>query len=609
VPHVAPGFHGVPARDYVTDVVAALLLLLSLGLPWNGSTQATKHIEVILITILSVLSLSVHYLYRVGVFPPAWQARTVALVRALVNVPYFAIAVIAVVLDLVSILGKSSSITPGVGPAVLVGLAGATLAAVPRAGETDATFAGAQTAWLRPTFLGLAIAAVVFQVLGLIAPAVNGMYGSFGGAAIAYLVITAVGLAAIAVWALLAVARGDDAWRPTLIVTGATLVLWTLCVARDTSMLTVGAASLGVVVLPAAASLATAPAAWRIGADRRGYGLAAAGDALLYVVLLAGFGVAHAIVLLTQGRYVSTGTVVTVLVIELIIGVAAVVGRASLAGPTRVPALVVLGFVLVLGIVVLAVAGASDQLSADWVDGLLAFGLPLAAAWALALPAVNKTLTDVFRSVAPAPGPGYAPPGGAPYAGPAPTYGPAAPTGPVPGYGPPAYGPPAGAPSYGPPAPAGPTGPAPAAPTPPTVSAPAAATPEQAPAAGRASAAPEQAAPEPAAPEQATDAATAPTPAATAPAAAAPEATPGPAPAAPVPAPAREAAPAPSHGFTAQQAADPATDPVLLNRIAAEAPELRPSLAANPATYPALLQWLADLHDPAVDAALAKRPQ
>jgi hypothetical protein len=76
-----------------------------------------------------------------------------------------------------------------------------------------------------------------------------------------------------------------------------------------------------------------------------------------------------------------------------------------------------------------------------------------------------------------------------------------------------------------------------------------------------------------------------------------------------VPDPAREAAPAPSHGFTAQQAADPATDPVLLNRIAAEAPELRPSLAANPATYPALLQWLADLHDPAVDAALAKRPQ
>ena len=35
----------------------------------------------------------------------------------------------------------------------------------------------------------------------------------------------------------------------------------------------------------------------------------------------------------------------------------------------------------------------------------------------------------------------------------------------------------------------------------------------------------------------------------------------------------------------------------------------RPDLAANPATYPALLDWLAALHDPAVDTALATRPR
>jgi hypothetical protein len=268
-PRVVPGFAGVPARDYATDVVAALLLLLSLGLAWDAGTQATAHIEVVLVTILSVLSLSVHYLYRVGVFPPAWSARTVALVRALVNVPYFVLVVIAVLLDVVSVLSQSTSITPVAGSALVVGLAGATLAAVPRAAEADAAFAAAMTARLRATFLGLAIAAALFQLLGLIAPAVNGGYGGLGGSWIAYLVINAFALAAVAVWALVAVSRGDDAWRPVVVVTGAALVLWTLFVSRESGLTTAGA-TLGLVVLPVAAPLATAPAAWRIGSNRRG---------------------------------------------------------------------------------------------------------------------------------------------------------------------------------------------------------------------------------------------------------------------------------------------------------------------------------------------------
>lgn len=62
-----------------------------------------------------------------------------------------------------------------------------------------------------------------------------------------------------------------------------------------------------------------------------------------------------------------------------------------------------------------------------------------------------------------------------------------------------------------------------------------------------------------------------------------------------------------TYGYTAEQALDPNTDQMTIARIAQYAPELRPCLARNPNTYPELLDWLAKLHDPAVDAALATR--
>lgn len=56
--------------------------------------------------------------------------------------------------------------------------------------------------------------------------------------------------------------------------------------------------------------------------------------------------------------------------------------------------------------------------------------------------------------------------------------------------------------------------------------------------------------------------------------------------------------------FTAQQAADPSPTGELLAAIAASRPDLRPYVASNPSPYPALLEWLAGLRDPAVDSAL-----
>ncbi|MBO0594350.1 hypothetical protein I2485_07215 [Nesterenkonia sp. E16_7] len=54
-------------------------------------------------------------------------------------------------------------------------------------------------------------------------------------------------------------------------------------------------------------------------------------------------------------------------------------------------------------------------------------------------------------------------------------------------------------------------------------------------------------------------------------------------------------------------AADPRTDWDTLHSIAENHPALRPTVAENPATYPELLEALASLGDPEIDAALTRR--
>ncbi|MBE6482297.1 MAG: hypothetical protein E7Z94_08010 [Actinomyces ruminicola] len=55
------------------------------------------------------------------------------------------------------------------------------------------------------------------------------------------------------------------------------------------------------------------------------------------------------------------------------------------------------------------------------------------------------------------------------------------------------------------------------------------------------------------------------------------------------------------------RASDPNAELKTLHELANNYPGLRPYIAENPRTYPALLDWLATLGDPAVDAALARR--
>jgi len=56
-----------------------------------------------------------------------------------------------------------------------------------------------------------------------------------------------------------------------------------------------------------------------------------------------------------------------------------------------------------------------------------------------------------------------------------------------------------------------------------------------------------------------------------------------------------------------QQAADPTTDLATLAALAHEHADLRPVIALNPSAYDGLLDWMSQLGDPAVNAALAQR--
>lgn len=124
-------FASVPVSDYIRDGVAATLLLVSMFMVWTygagGGSVAGSRIDVILITLVSMLSVSLPYLWRSGVFGPSWDYRRTQLARVGVNAPYFVMALVYVILELVY--------RQGLGPAMAFGLAGAILAAQPRRAE------------------------------------------------------------------------------------------------------------------------------------------------------------------------------------------------------------------------------------------------------------------------------------------------------------------------------------------------------------------------------------------------------------------------------------------------------------------------------------------
>ena len=108
----AKPFASLTTRDYVTDAVAAVLLLVSLSLTWrlpSFSPQPASDVAWALpVTLLALAALVLPYLARLGAFPGSWSVHTTRRWRLLLTAPY-GLAVLAQVLpphDRVAVLAR-----------------------------------------------------------------------------------------------------------------------------------------------------------------------------------------------------------------------------------------------------------------------------------------------------------------------------------------------------------------------------------------------------------------------------------------------------------------------------------------------------------------------
>ena len=571
-------FAGIPASDWARDAGALLLLLISLALPWMNSPDtysmsetigATGRIEVILITLLSLFSLSLTYLLRAGVFGPGVGLAQIWLIRMLVNVPYALLVLGFMLVDVFS-----TDKTTGLGYAAAFGLAGAFLAAQPRSAEL-AGIVGEHPItrlWYRILIgYGVVVALTVLGtlVLGILATT----SAELTGVVLLTAVIAVLAGAAAALLPIYGIIRGNAIWLTIARALGATAIGVIVIDAFTDHQLSVGGIeSLGyggypLILLAGLFGLACSPALRLAMAPTepisKWFGVAS----LTLVLIIGTAGLSLLIVIATLigsgADSGSTGLNIGAAIVLSIIVVVAIIARTTLRSNPATSQWLVLGLtglITVLGIVFLVLRAKSisdenlGQLYSWLFEGAtytsfsliilttaatlsltLTFGLPALVFYALTAPAAVRGYFTQY--------------------------------GPVRAQPPAAY-----------------TGYAAAVPVAPAVSTvPAAAPTVQA------------------------DAAVPVEPARVAPVPVAPEAQPvaPSAPATPVEPTAELPVASPSAASLA--AGNPATSAAELYDLAQKHPEVWPQLAGNPSTYPDLLTWLAQSPDPLVQQALRAR--
>lgn len=131
----------VPTRaNRVRDGVAVALLVLALLLPWNlefgvgvPDSNATTFVVLAVVTLLAVVAALAPHLgpFRLSSAQP--DVRRTGRIRLLLSVAYLVVVIGFVVFHLVQTVhsGGTGAVPPGVGPGMLLGVAGALLAAQP----------------------------------------------------------------------------------------------------------------------------------------------------------------------------------------------------------------------------------------------------------------------------------------------------------------------------------------------------------------------------------------------------------------------------------------------------------------------------------------------
>jgi hypothetical protein len=131
----------VPARtNMVRDGVAVVLLLLALLLAWNlelgigiPGSNGLFFVVVIVVTLLAVAAALAPHVGPFRLAAPQPDVRRTSLIRLLLAVPYLVLALGFVGYHLVQNVrnGGTGLVPPGIGPGLIVGVAGALLAAQP----------------------------------------------------------------------------------------------------------------------------------------------------------------------------------------------------------------------------------------------------------------------------------------------------------------------------------------------------------------------------------------------------------------------------------------------------------------------------------------------
>lgn len=379
--------------DYVRDVVSALVLLLALALPWTSGARGADRVEVVLVTAVSLAALTLPYLARFSALPAAWTVQSTRKWRVWINLPFIAVALIHVMLDLFT--------GSGVGTGLGLGIGGALLAATPRDSELGpADLDGRVHDRWRTVLIAAGGLTALLAFISLVQT-------YFTDREPKPMLLAPIGFAAVIGILVLLVAatwRRDRAARLVLLAVG--VVLTVLAVFTSGSALP-GVESthdqrFGMVLIPALAALAAAPAVRRSpfwesqGMARASEGAQApvAVDiwirvairafevlALLAVCCAAG-GIVH---LVTDGFGVNA---LLRLILGLVIaGVAAFARRSLLRDRSsgHVPAVGAACATAVLGLVVV-VATSGSGYTVRLVDLVMAIGLPGTVAVALMVP-------------------------------------------------------------------------------------------------------------------------------------------------------------------------------------------------------------------------------
>lgn len=246
ISHLSGRVRAAPA----TDLLAGLLLVLGLLLPWNvyfgvgiSGTSGWIYALLVVVTLTSLASLIVGHTD----LPVARVPDALARLRIVANIPYLSTVALFVGFTVVQSIrhGGSGMTPPGIGPGAWLGLAGALLAAGVGRTSTDSGHVGTGRAWTRRigiASVALAVWAVLFNLYwrlrfvlpGIADPDVSRQQLVTAVAAVVYAIVAVAPVILVGRWMI----SGSPQAQGVLSLLGAATLLsgalvWLLPVGRD----------------------------------------------------------------------------------------------------------------------------------------------------------------------------------------------------------------------------------------------------------------------------------------------------------------------------------------------------------------------------------------